>query len=67
MKELLDSTLAIVFGYYGNPDELISEVKLQYPDLDNEDLEIRTKALSQMATDFGFAGQSDFAADHHSM
>ena len=67
VQELVDGFLTVIFSYYGNPEELISEVKLQYPDLENEDVEIRTKALTQMCTDFGFAATSDFAAEHHSM
>lgn len=63
----MDGFLTVIFNYYGNPEELISEVKLQYLDFENEDVEIRTRAPTQMCTDFGFAAASDFAAEHHSM
>ncbi len=65
-QELLDSTLQLMFSYFGNPDELIAEIKLRYPDLDNEDVELRTKALTRMETDYLFGSTSTFAAEHHS-
>ena len=38
---------------------------MQYPDLENPDLDIRTKALTQMGTEWVFTSASLFEAEYH--
>ncbi len=61
----LRAILRLAMNYYDNAVEVVDSIYSQYPEMDDLNTEVRTKAASQMLTDFVFGSQAYSEAKHH--
>ncbi len=65
-KELMFTILRFLLNVFDNPDQLIDAIVVKYPDLNSDDGEVRTFAVTQALTDYIFTSPVFLEANSHS-